>query len=91
MYRRTVDARSGLAGVIRGKPVRIAISNKAAPFPLNHVNRQLHATAANMLWVSDFTYVVTWAGFVYAALVIDVYARNLMAWRKTSLLIMSIA
>jgi len=49
----------GLQGVIRGKPVRTTISNKAAPCPLDHVNRQFHAPAPNMLWVSDFTYVAT--------------------------------
>ena len=59
----------GLQGVIRGKPVRTTVSNKAAPCPLDHVNRQFHAPAPNMLWVSDFTYVATWAGFVYVAFV----------------------
>jgi len=34
-----------------------------------------------MLWVSDFTYVSTWAGFVYVAFVIDVYARHIVGWR----------
>src|SRR3546814_8975143 len=34
-----------------------------------------------MLWVSDFTYVATWAGFVYVASVIDVYARYIVGWR----------
>ena len=43
----------GLQGVIRGKPVRTTISNKAAPCPLDHVNRQFHAPAPNMLWVSE--------------------------------------
>ncbi|AYO78683.1 IS3 family transposase [Sphingobium yanoikuyae] len=71
----------GLQGVIRGKPVRTTISNKAAPCPLDHVNRQFHAPAPNMLWVSDFTYVATWAGFVYVAFVIDVYARYIVGWR----------
>ncbi len=70
-----------LQGVIRGKPVRTTISNKAAPCPLDHVNRQFHAPAPNMLWVSDFTYVATWAGFVYVAFVIDVYARYIVGWR----------
>lgn len=68
-------------GGIRGKPVRTTISNKAAPCPLDHVNRQFHAPAPNMLWVSDFTYVATWAGFVYVAFVIDVYARYIVGWR----------
>lgn len=71
----------GLQGVIRGKPARTTISNKAAPCPLDHVNRQFHAPAPNMLWVSDFTYVATWAGFVYVAFVIDVYARYIVGWR----------
>ena len=71
----------GLAGVIRGKPVRTTISDKAAPCPLDHVNRQFHAPAPNRLWVSDFTYVSTWSGFVYVAFVIDVYARYIVGWR----------
>jgi putative transposase len=71
----------GLRGVIRGKPVRTTVSDKAAPCPLEHVNRQFHAPAPNMLWVSAFTYVATWAGFVYVAFVIDGYARYIVAWR----------
>ncbi|MBB3956292.1 transposase InsO family protein [Novosphingobium sp. 1748] len=71
----------GLQGVIRDKPVRTTVSNKAAPCPLDHVNRQFHAPAPKMLWVSDFTYVATWAGFVYVAFVIDVYARYIVGWR----------
>jgi transposase InsO family protein len=71
----------GLHGVIRGKPVRTTISDKAAPCPLDHVNRQFHAPAPNRLWVSDFTYVSTWSGFVYVAFVIDVYARYIVGWR----------
>jgi transposase InsO family protein len=70
----------GLQGVIRGKPVRTTISDKAAPCPLDHVNRQFHAPAPNRLWVSDFTYVATWAGFAYVAFVIDVYARYIVGW-----------
>lgn len=71
----------GLQGVIRGKPVKTTVSDKAAPCPLDQVNRQFHAPAPNMLWVSDFTYVATWAGFVYVAFVIDVYARYIVGWR----------
>lgn len=70
-----------LHGVIRGKPVRTTISDKAAPCPLDRVNRQFHAPAPNRLWVSDFTYVSTWRGFVYVAFVIDVYARYIVGWR----------
>lgn len=71
----------GLQGVIRGKPVRTTISDKAVPCPLDHVNRQFRAPAPNRLWVSDFTYVSTWGGFVYVAFVIDVYARYIVGWR----------
>jgi len=66
----------GLQGVIRGKPVKTTISDKAAPCPLDHVNRQFRAPRPNALWVSDFTYVATWTGFVYVAFVIDAYARR---------------
>src|SRR5258708_11222665 len=68
----------GLRGVIRGKPV-----DKAAPCPLDHVNRQFHAPRPNALWVSDFTYVSTWTGFVYVAFVIDAYARRIVGWRTS--------
>ena len=71
----------GLQGVIRGKPVRTTISDKAAPCPLDHVNRQFQAPRPNALWVSDFTYVATWTGFVYVAFVIDAYARRIVGWR----------
>lgn len=71
----------GLQGVIRGKPVRTTVRDKAAPCPLDHVNRVFHAPAPNMLWLSDFTYVSTWSGFVYVAFVIDAYARRIVGWR----------
>src|SRR3954453_9554248 len=50
----------GLQGAVRGKPVRTTISDKAAPCPLDRVNRQFRALRPNALWVSDFTYVATW-------------------------------
>ncbi|RWN62421.1 IS3 family transposase [Mesorhizobium sp.] len=73
----------GLEGAIRGKPVKTTISDKAAPCPLDQVNRQFHAPAPNRLWLSDFTYVATWAGFVYVAFVIDAYARRIVGWRAS--------
>jgi putative transposase len=71
----------GLEGVIRGKRVRTTVSDKAVPCPLDKVNRQFRAPAPNMLWLSDFTYVATWSGFVYVAFVIDAYARRIVGWR----------
>ncbi len=71
----------GLQGVIRGKTVRTTISDKAVPCPLDKVNRQFRAARPNQLWVSDFTYVSTWQGFVYVAFIIDVFARYIVGWR----------
>jgi putative transposase len=71
----------GIAGVIRGKPVKTTVSNPAAPCPRDRVNRQFRATRPKALWVSDFTYVATWQGFVYVAFVIDVFARRIVGWR----------
>ena len=71
----------GLQGIVRGKAVRTTISDKAAPCPLDRVNRNFRAPAPNRLWVSDFTYVATWPGFVYVAFVIDAYARRIVGWR----------
>jgi putative transposase len=69
-----------LQGVIRGKPARTTISDKASACRLDH---QFFAHAPNMLWLSDFTYVVTWQGFVYLAFVIDAFARRIVGWRAS--------
>ncbi|NDV89555.1 IS3 family transposase [Aurantimonas aggregata] len=71
----------GLKGVVRGKTIRTTISDSSAPCPLDRVNRVFKAPRPNMLWVSDFTYVATWNGFVYVAFVIDVFARRIVGWR----------
>ena len=73
--------RLGLRGVRRGKVVRTTFGDAAASCPLDRVNRQFKADRPNQLWVSDFTYVSTWAGFVYVAFVIDVFARRIVGWR----------
>lgn len=73
--------RMGLHGAIRGKPVKTTVSDKGAPCPLDRVNRQFGAQAPNRLWLSDFTYVATWNGFVYVAFVIDAFARRIVGWR----------
>jgi transposase InsO family protein len=71
----------GLQGVRRGKTVKTTVSDPAASCPLDRVNRNFTAPRPNMLWVSDFTYVPTWAGFAYVAFVIDVFARYIVGWR----------
>jgi putative transposase len=76
--------RLGLHGVRRGKVVRTTVPDKAAPCPLDRVNRQFKADRPNQLWVSDFTYVSTWQGWQYVAFVIDVFARRIVGWRVSS-------
>jgi len=71
----------GLQGAVRGREVRTTVSNPAAACPLDRVNRQFRAPRPNALWLSDFTYVATWQGFVYVAFVIDAYARRIVGWR----------
>ncbi|MGX9219449.1 IS3 family transposase [Massilia varians] len=76
--------KAGLRGVMRGKVVRTTAPDAKAPCPLDRVNRQFKAQRPNQLWVSDFTYVSTWQGFVYVAFVIDVFARRIVGWRVSS-------
>jgi putative transposase len=71
----------GLQGVVRGRKCRTTIAEDSAERPLDHVKRQFQASRPNELWVADFTYVATWAGFVYVAFVIDVFARRIIGWR----------
>jgi putative transposase len=71
----------GLQGAVRGREVRTTVSNPAASCPLDRVNRQFRAPRPNVLWLSDFTYVATWQGFVYVAFIIDAYARRIVGWR----------
>ena len=76
--------RLGLQGVRRGKVVRTTLSDAKAPCPLDRVNRQFKAERPNQLWVSDFTYVSAWQGWLYVAFVIDVYARRIVGWRVST-------
>ncbi|EFV5491286.1 IS3 family transposase [Shigella sonnei] len=73
----------GLAGVLRGKKVRTTISRKAVAAG-DRVNRQFVAERPDQLWVADFTYVSTWQGVVYVALIIDVFAGYIVGWRVSS-------
>ena len=88
--RRLWSAQGVVAVVARGLSLKRSDSRQAGPHdrrrqgevcPLDHVNRQFHAPAPNRLWLSDFTYVATWSGFVYVAFVIDAYARRIVGWR----------
>ena len=68
----------------RGKAVRTTVPDPKAPCPLDRVNRQFRAERPNQLWVSDFTYVSTWQGWVYVAFVVDVFSRRIVGWRQSS-------
>jgi len=75
---------AGQAGVVRGRRIRTTVPADVADRPLDRVKRDFSAPAPNRLWVADFTYVATWAGFVYVAFVIDVFSRFIVGWRVTS-------
>jgi putative transposase len=77
-YGRSPDAVRGRAWVTTTQ------SQPALDRPADLVDRTFTATRPNQLWVSDFTYVATWAGFVYVAFVIDVFARRIVGWRVSS-------
>jgi putative transposase len=75
----------GLRGVVRGRAFRV--TTEAGPEtarPPDLVQREFRAERPNQLWVADLTYVATWAGFVYVAFVIDVFARSIVGWRVSS-------
>ena len=74
----------GLAGVRQGKTTVTTVSNLQASCPLDKVNREFRVRRPNALWVVDFTYVHTWAGFVYVAFVIDAYARRIVGWKVSA-------
>jgi putative transposase len=74
----------GLEGARRGKVIKTTVPDKAMPCPLDRVNRQFNADRPNQLWVSDFTYVSTWQGWLYVAFVIDVFARRIVGWRVSA-------
>ena len=74
----------GLAGAVRGRAWITTTHAGKAGRPADLVDRQFVATRPNQLWVSDFTYVATWGGFVYVAFVIDVFARRIVGWRVSA-------
>lgn len=72
----------GLRGAVRGQAFTVTTRpGDEAARPADLVKREFSATRPNQLWVADFTYVATWAGFVYVAFVIDVFSRAIVGWR----------
>ena len=70
---------AGLEGVSRRRKYKSTRDKDARPAP-DLVDRNFVATAANQLWVADITYVPTWSGFLYLAVVLDVYSRRVVGW-----------
>ena len=78
-------AQMGLRGATRGRAwITTTHAADAADRREDLVERQFVATGPNQLWVSDFTYIATWRGFVYAAFVVDVFARRIVGWRVSA-------
>ena len=74
----------GLQGAVRGKVKRTTFPSKENRDPFDLVQRNFTATRPNQLWVADFTYVATWAGFGFVAFIIDVFSRMIVGWRAST-------
>lgn len=69
----------GLRGVCRRKRTRTTVRDGQRPAP-DLVDRNFSAEGPNQLWVADITYIPTWAGFLYLAVVLDVFSRRIIGW-----------
>jgi putative transposase len=76
--------RDGLRGVSRKKGPRTTVPGAPARRPEDLVSRAFTATAPDCLWVADITYVRTFAGWVYAAFVTDVFSRRVVGWQLST-------
>jgi len=74
----------GLNGLVRGQGVRTTIPDRGAERAPDLLERDFTAEAPNRRWVADFTYVRTWAGFVYVSSVIDCFSRVIVGWHASS-------
>ena len=74
----------GLKGVRRDKGVRTTIQAKDGHRAGDLLDRDFTAAAPNLVWVTDFTYCRTWAGFVYVAFIVDVFAQRIVAWHAAT-------
>jgi putative transposase len=74
----------GLNGVRRDKGTRTTIPAKDGKRAGDLLDRDFTAHAPNRVWVTDFTYVRTWLGFVYVAFIVDVFAQRIVAWHAST-------
>lgn len=75
---------AGIQGVRRGKPVATTKADPGAGRHPDLVKRDFTATAPNQLWVTDLTYVPTWAGVAYVCFITDAFSRMIVGWRVAS-------
>jgi putative transposase len=75
---------AGIAGVRRGKRVRTTKPDPAAVRHPDLVRRDFTANGPNQLWVTDLTFVSTWAGVAYVCFITDAYSRMIVGWRVAS-------
>lgn len=71
---------AGLQGVCRRKKRRTTLRATDAPPAVDLVNRDFTATGPDRLWVADITFVPTWEGFLYLAVVVDAWHRPVVGW-----------
>lgn len=74
----------GMVGVSRRRRLRTTRPDDTAARHPDLVGRQFTATAPNQLWVTDLTYVATWAGVVYVCFIVDAFSRMIVGWRAAS-------
>ena len=74
----------GLKGIRRDKGIRTTIPAKDGKRAGDLLDRDFTAAAPNRVWITDFTYCRTWAGFVYVAFIVDVYAQKIVAWHAAT-------
>jgi putative transposase len=72
---------AGLRGVRRGRQVFTTRPDRSAERHPDLVKRDFTATGPNQLWVTDLTYIPTWAGVAYVCFIIDVFSRMIVGWR----------
>lgn len=75
---------AGIAGVSRRKGFRTTVRQRGSVAAPDLVQRQFHASAPDRLWVADITYVPTYAGFLFLAVVLDVFSRRVVGWAMAS-------
>jgi putative transposase len=71
---------AGIRGLQLPKYVTTTVIDAAADRALDQVDRDFSAEGPDRLWVADITYVPTWAGFLYLAIVLDVWSRRIVGW-----------